>query len=497
MHESFAPKERMNALRGSVDRLLGCTKYEKLLVFLFLLSLPLSNPWVRGDGVGYYAFARSMLIEHHLDFTKDWQSANTSFRMGRTDAQGNIAPDEYTSTGKLNNHFSIGPAILWTPFLVVAHAGVLFYDRLGGRIPADGYSKPYMVAMAAGTALYGFLALLMSFLLARRYVPERWAFLATLGIWFASSLPVYMYFNPSWSHAHSAFTVALFIWYWVRTRAARTWLQWVILGAIGGLMMDVYYVSGVLLLIPLLESLRGYWNARKDGRMPAMARLFVGNVIFAITLVVAFLPTLVSKRIIFGSYTKSGYEHLWVWTSPWVLKACFSADHGLFSWTPILVAAVVGLFFLMRYDRELAFYSILVFAAVLYTIGSYESWDGLSSFGNRYFVALAPIFVLGLAAFFDGLERAWNERRAAIVSSCATAVLILWNLGLIFQWGTHLIPARGPISWRDAAYNQFAVVPAEASQNVKNYLTHRKGLMEQIEQEDVEHLKSQQSQGTP
>jgi len=353
-----------------------------------------------------------------------------------------------------------------------------------------------MVAMAAGTALYGFLALLMSFVLARRYVSERWAFLATLGIWFASSLPVYMYFNPSWSHAHSAFTVALFLWYWIRTRGARTWLQWAVLGAISGLMMDVYYVSGVLLLMPLLESIREYWGVYSGAGMPAIVRLFFGNVISAAALVAAFLPTLVTKRIIYGSYMKSGYEHLWVWTSPWVLKACFAADHGLFSWTPILFAAVVGLFFLKRYDRELAFYLILVFAAVLYTIGCYEAWDGLSSFGNRYFIALTPIFVLGLAAFFDWLERAWSVRRAIIVSSSATAVLILWNMGLIFQWGTHLIPARGPISWREAAYNQFEVVPVEASQSLKNYLTHRKGMMDRIEQEDVNHLKTARPQET-
>jgi hypothetical protein len=481
----------MKVLRDSANRVLKRKKYEKLLAFLFLLTLPLSNPWVRGDGVGYYAFARSMLIEHRLDFTKDWQSANTSFRMGRTDAQGNVAAGEYTSTGQLNNHFSVGPAILWSPFLVVAHASVLVCDRLGARIPADGYSRPYMVAMAAGTALYGFLALLMSFALARRYVSGRWAFLATLGIWFASSLPVYMYFNPSWSHAHSAFTVALFLWYWIRTRGERTWLQWAILGAISGLMMDVYYVSGVLLLLPMLESLQRYWRAYKGAGMPAIARLFWGNVIFAVALVVAFLPTLVTKRIIYGSYTRSGYENLWVWTSPWVLKVCFSADHGLFSWTPILLATVVGLFLLRRYDRELAFYLILVFGAVLYTIGSYEAWDGLSSFGNRYFIALTPIFVLGLAAFFDWLERAWKERRAVIVSASVTAVLILWNLGLIFQWGTHLIPARGPISWREAAYNQFAVVPVEASQSMKNYLTHRAQMMDRIEQQDVKQLRNQ------
>ena len=271
----------MNARRGSVNRLLRFTKYEKLLVLVFFLTLPFSNPWVRGDGVGYYAFARSMLIEHRLDFSKDWLAANTSFRMGRTDAQGNIAPAEYTTTGHLDNHFSIGPAILWSPFLVVAHVSVLLCDHLGGQIPADGFSKPYRVAMAVGTAVYGFLALVISFGLARRYVPERWAFLATLGIWFASSLPVYMYFNPSWSHAHSAFTVALFLWYWIRTRPARTWGQWIVLGAIGGLMMDVYYVSGVLLLLPLLESLGGYWEGLQGRAKEPIGRLFLKNVIFA------------------------------------------------------------------------------------------------------------------------------------------------------------------------------------------------------------------------
>jgi hypothetical protein len=472
------------------------TRYEALLGLLFLLTLPLSNPWVRGDGVGYYAFARSVLIDHRLDFTKDWLAANASYRMGRTDALGNILPNQYTLTGHLDNHFSVGPAILWFPFLLVTHAGVIVYDRFGGQIPADGFSRPYRVAMAFGTDVYGFLALTISFALARKYVSERWAFLATLGIWFASSLPVYMYFNPSWSHAQSAFTVALFLWYWIRTRAARTWLQWLILGAIGGLLMDVYYVSGVLLLLPMLESLQGYWNARRGPGMAAIGRLFIGNLVFAAALVAVFSPTLIAKRIIYGDYLRSGYEHLWVWTSPWLLKVCFSADHGLFSWTPILLAAVAGLFLLWKRDQELAVYLILVFAALLYTIGCYENWDGLSSFGNRFFITLTPIFVLGLAALFGWLEYACGQRRAAILSASGLAVLILWNLGLIFQWGTHMIPVRGPISWRDAAYNQFAVVPTEASRTVRNYLTHRKGLMDQIEQEDEGQLKTKREQGT-
>jgi hypothetical protein len=65
----------------------GFTKYDKILISLFVLTLPLINPWVRGDGVGYYAFARSLLIEHRLDFTQDWLRANASFRMGRVDGK--------------------------------------------------------------------------------------------------------------------------------------------------------------------------------------------------------------------------------------------------------------------------------------------------------------------------------------------------------------------------------------------------------------------------
>jgi hypothetical protein len=38
------------------------SRYDKILALLFALSLPLFNPWVRGDGVGYYAFGRALAI---------------------------------------------------------------------------------------------------------------------------------------------------------------------------------------------------------------------------------------------------------------------------------------------------------------------------------------------------------------------------------------------------------------------------------------------------
>lgn len=470
------------------------TRYQKSLLLLFVLTLPLVNPWVRGDGVGYYAYVRSLLIERRLDFEKDWEHGNESFVMGRLDAARHPLPNEYTSTGEIRNLWSIGPSLLWLPFLAVTHGGVVAANHFGAHVPADGFSAPYRIAMALATALYGFLGLLLSFLLARKYFAEEWAFLGTLGIWGASSLPVYMYFNPSYSHAHSAFVVALFVWYWHRTQDRRSSAQWVFLGLVSGLMVDVYYPNGVFLLIPVIEALSEYSSAWKSsGRYAKIRRLFSSHLLYAAMFVVGFLPTLISRRIIFGSILRTGYmpANTWNWTSPALWAVLWSSDHGLLSWTPILILALGGLLLFRPVNRPFASKLMVCAVAFYFVIAFYPDWDGLSSFGSRFFVSLTPVFVLGLTGFIDWLARVWNERRARIAAAVSTMVFVLWNFGMMYQWGTHLIPARGPISWRQAIRNQFAVVPPRATKTLEQYLLRRSQLMQRIEDEDVKQLRPQ------
>ena len=468
------------------------SRSEKALIVIFLMSLPLVNPWVRGDGVGYYAYARAMLIDHSLDFRDDWKSANQSFTMSRIDSNGNILPENFTVTGHIQNHFTVGPAILWAPFLIAAHVAVLLVDALGAHIPPDGFSWPYLYAMAIGTAVYGFLGLWISFRLARRYFSETSAAIATLGIWFASSLPVYMYFNPSWSHALSAFVVALFLWCWNRTRERRSLLQWIALGLLTGLALDVYYPNFVIILLPGLESAAVY--AGITSKLPATkARFAIGNIGYGAGLFFGFLPTLITRWIIYGSGVETGYVSVydWSWLHPQLLSVMFSSDHGVLSWTPIILFAVLGLFAVVRRDKELGIILLCVVAAFGYFIGAYPTWDGLSSYGNRFFVSLTAIFILGLAGGIDALGQMLTAWRARTLAYGAIAALIVWNMAFIYQWGMHLVPARGPISWHQMAYNQFAVVPERLATDIGQYFSHRKRLMKHIETIDVDQLKQQ------
>lgn len=474
------------------DRTRHC--YSGILLLIFFFTLPLVNPWVRGDGVGYYAYIRSLLVEHQLDFTSDWRSANDSFTMGRIRPDGSIDPLQFMRTGHLDNHFAVGPSMLWAPFLIPVHGVMLTLNKLGFQVQANGYTRPYIVTMALATALYGFLGLFLSFRWVSLYADERWAFLATLGIWFASSLPVYMYFNPSWAHAHAVFAVAVFLWYWQRTRPGRTLQQWLILGLISGVVLDVYYANIALLLVPFAESLAGYWRAwRAPGRdRETLVQLLVGNLFFSLTTVIAFIPTLITRQIIYGNPLDLGYPGQWGGKAA-PLQVLFSSDHGLFTWTPVLIPAVAGLYLLRKRDKELALYLGISFLAFYALISTYACWDGISSFGNRFFISLTPLFILGLAITFNELAR-WlgRERRAVAIAGSVTALLILWNLAFIFQWGTHLVPARGPISWKQMVHNQFVAVPQLAATEFAAYFENRRALMNRIEQDDMRQLKSQQ-----
>jgi len=468
---------------------------ERLLFLLFLCSLPLLNPWVRGDGVGYYAFARAPLIQHNLDFTEDYRHANESFRGARLDENNQPRSLFRTRTGHLDNHFTVGPAILWTPLLLVTHAGVLLARALGSSVPADGFSTPYRITMALATAIYGFLGLLLAFRLARQYVHERWALLATIAIWWASSLPVYMYFNPSWSHAHSAFAVALFLWYWHETRSSRALSQWLLLALIAGLMLNVYYPNTMVLAVLVVEAVPQYLSAFRSGsrggasEAPRLADLLVRHLFFGLVVLVCLLPTFITRYIVYGGAFESGYIPLrdWLWRSPAFLAVLFASNHGLLVWTPILLFAIVGLILFRWREPRVGAPFLAAFLAFYLFIVCYPDWAGISSYGNRFFVSLTALFILGLAVILEHFARFFHSRRAAFATvSAVLALFILWNAGLMFQWGTHLVPARGPISFSEMIHNQFFVVPRQLTSRLEAYLFKRKALMQQIEDRDIQ-----------
>lgn len=117
--------------------------------------------------------------------------------------------------------------------------------------------------------------------------------------------------------------------------------------------------------------------------------------------------------MIYGSAFYSGYTVRWFWTHPKVAGVLFSS-HGLFSWTPILMLAVAGLVLTWKQDRVLTISFVTVFL----------NWFGISSFGNRFFVSLTPLFVLGLAMVVSLISGFFVSRRRSLVAAVLLILLL-------------------------------------------------------------------------
>lgn len=167
----------------------------------------------------------------------------------------------------------------------------------------------------------------------------------------------------------------------------------------------------------------------------------------------------------------------------------FSSDHGLLSWTPLLAFAIVGLVLFAFHSPDVGVPFGVAFLAFYVFICVYPDWAGISSYGNRFFVSVTPLFILGLAYLLERIAALFARQRSALAAcSAVLACFVLWNLALIYQWGVHLVPARGPVSFRKATYNQFCVVPVRIASSLREYFFRRGELMQQIEHKDVQQL---------
>ena len=449
-----------------------------ILIGIFIFSLPLLQPWVRGDGINYYAYIHSLVIDGDLHFDNEFKDALDLNQLRPPILSGirDYKPTEHlrvpeailplTKTGYLRNRMSVGTSLLWSPFFLLAHFLVIFLNKLGLRIIANGYTLPYVLSIAFGSCLYGFIGLLLSYKICRRYFSPATSLIATIALWWASPLPAYMYGHPLLSHASSAFAISLLLFVYLKIRDRESSALWLAFGVIGGLAAIVRIQDSIFLLIPGSELLHQCYTAIKYRKSAYLLKVIKKNILFLIGFLLGILPQLIVGKILYGAYTLDFYHQMqneiaWKWSLPPVLGIFFSSCHGLFSWTPILLFAVIGLYFFYKKDRMLTIISTIIFLLqVCIVSGGYSKITGIyiwqhSSFGGRMFLSFIPIFILGLAGLIENLKTKISLKWLIVL----VGIFILWNLGFILQFGIGLLPREGYISWKQMAYNQFITLP--------------------------------------
>jgi len=185
-------------------------------------------------------------------------------------------------------------------------------------------------------------------------------------IWLASNLFFYTSIDPINSHPISFFISTLIIYFWLTKKTNRFILGFLV-GVLG--LIRTQDLSFIILFLNL-KSLLG--------------------------LSIGFLPQVLIQKKLFGVYENAYFlaGETFYWFKPALFSVLFSpGGNGLLFYSPILIFSLIGLWLLGK--KRLG----LLVLVEYYLISSWHIWWAGQSYGNRFFVCLMPIFVLGLGAF--------------------------------------------------------------------------------------------------
>jgi len=273
-----------------------------------------------------------------------------------------------------------------------------------------------------------------------------------------------MYLAPGMAHACSAFAVALFLTVWLKVREGWSAGGLMGLGATAALMtmvreQDVFFVLG-----PAVDYIWSFVTACSAGNRGRASELIRRLILGTAVAVTCYLPQVAAYLTLNGRIGPSPYvEDKMAWLSPYAASVLLSTEHGLVAWTPLVVAALVGIGALCVKSlpgtsfielRRVGLCLFVMFAAQIYISGSIDSWTVAGAFGQRRFVGVTIILVIGLATLIRVTAEHWSR----VMTFALVTLCIWWNLGLMVQFGAGLMD-RQRLELTHNAYNTFVVVP--------------------------------------
>jgi len=426
------------------------------------------------DAQGYYVYLPALLIHHSLDIEP------SLLDQVRLDQQGEKSPPPVElphgfhrdQQGRAIDRYPCGLAITLAPGFLLAHAASIQASKLTGSalfVP-NGYTLLYQLAALLSAMAAGLIGMILT----DRFIEERFdlsgksILTGVLLYWLGSNYLYYFVREPLMAHVISCAWASATVYLAHRVMADGELGQfhlghWLGVSFCFAMALACRYTN--LFLFPLIALALLYGVTRR----PALSQL--GAMICLLVGMAPMGAQLLLVRATVGAWHSGvndlGYDSYesFMWTKPLFAQTLFSACHGLFTWSPILLGAIPGIVVLLyrRQQLPLMIALLLSAAALWYVNSAWSDWWFGFAFGGRAFIELAPLFILGLAASCDLLykaSRAWMRLAVATATVC-----FLVSYGLMGLYMAHIIPRSdypGALATAAAERNHMREVPTVA-----------------------------------
>jgi hypothetical protein len=340
---------------------------------------------VYGDGIYYYSWLRSAVVDRDTDFTNDYS------RFGATQPK--------TQRAIPGNKYSVGPAILWVPWFLWTHT----------IVRGTGYEFPYQFVVGLSGVFYAFSGLVLLFLLLNKYFSRTVSLAVTIATAGATNLLFYGSLDTVNSHGVSFFVSVVFLTFLFQYQK-----RWFLIGCSLGLVTLVRTQDIIigLLIIPFLQI------------------KYIHH--FVLGVLLGFLPQLIAWQLLYGKFWVSPYisgTEGFHFLQPHLAGVLFSLQNGLVLWTPVVLLGFTGLW--IKRDRLPLKLMSVIFLIQLYLVACWSTWWQGASYSGRMFVSMLPLVAFGLANLFTALQIR-RFRNITLYLSIALPLCIINLLLIIF-----------------------------------------------------------------
>ena len=388
------------------------SKYTYLICILSILGSALYYPrWnqrgpeatISWDTAGYYYYLPAIFIYKDLKqvgfkdkITEKYKPSGSFYQAYLHEASGNYVMK-----------YSVGQAVMMTPFFLVGHA----YASISDAYPADGFSKPYQRAIHWGSLLIAFIGLWFCRKNLLVYFDETATAFTLLFLTIGTNYLNYTAFDGAMTHNWLFSVYALLIWVSMQWHKQPTWGKSAAIGTLVGLAALTRPTDIIALIIPVFWGMNLLSFTSIKERIISLFKNWY-HLIFAILITGA----IGSIQIIYWLYVTgepivySYQDQYFEWDIPHLRDVLISYRSGWLTYSPVMVFAIIGLFNLAWQKMEI-FFAVVFFSLLnYYIVSSWSIWWYGGSLGMRALIQSYPVWAFPFAAFITWmLNKNWRN----------------------------------------------------------------------------------------
>lgn len=367
---------------------------------------------IRGDIHSYYAYLPAGWIYKDVHLKKSDYQYNDRYWF--------FWPN-YLEDGKAVIKTTMGVAVLYAPFFLVAHIITNLSDY-----PENGFSEPYAFMLLISAVFYLFVALdFLRKILAHYKFSDSNIAITSLLIGLGTNLTAYASQSAPMPHVYSFFLFSVFIYQTIRWFENPTVLHTVFIGLLVGL-ISLIRPSNVVICIFFV-----FYNVTAIQDLKERAGFFVKKMpLLLLMLFVAFtvwIPQLVYWKLSSGHYLYDSYpDEQFFFNNPKIIEGLLGFRKGWLIYTPMMLFAIAGLFVMRDSLKQIRIAIVVFFIINSYIIFSWWCWWYGGSFGQRSMVDCYALLAIPFAAFVEYI----SEKKLFYTIGFYSATLFFVGLNL-------------------------------------------------------------------